>query len=257
VIAIIQARSGSSRLPGKVLAPVLGQPMLALQIERVRRARRLEGLVVATSESPADDAVAQVAVDCGTAVYRGALEDVLDRVYHAAVQAEASHVVRLTGDCPLIEPQVIDLVVGDHLRVGADYTSNTLVRTFPDGLDVEVIRFRALAEAHSEARLPSEREHVTPFVCNRPQRFQLQGVEQAEDLSRLRWVVDCAADLQVIEGVFARLYPGKPDFTTTDVLRLAAGDPALFAINASIDPQEGWARSLRRDATFLAGGGSK
>jgi spore coat polysaccharide biosynthesis protein SpsF len=252
-VAVLQARASSSRLPGKVLLSILGRPMLARQLDRIARARTLDGIVVATSADPSDDAVAALAAECGAAVHRGPLDDVLARVHGAAVAHGAAHVVRLTGDCPLCDPAVIDRVVAAHREAAADYTSNTLVRSFPDGLDVEVVTAAALAAAAAEAKLPSEREHVTPFVWKRPERFRLHAVPYREDLSRLRWVVDTAADLEVVRDVFARLLPQNPCFAMDDVLALQRAEPALFARNAAGCADEGWRRSLQQDAEFLAG----
>jgi spore coat polysaccharide biosynthesis protein SpsF len=231
IVGVLQARASSTRLPGKVLLPILGRPMLARQIERVLRATMLDRLVLATSTDATDDAVAALGADCGVAVHRGPLDDVLARVHAAAVAAGAEHVVRLTGDCPLLDPALIDRVAAAHLRSGADFTSNTQPRTFPDGLDVEVVRIAALAAAAAEARLPAEREHVLPFVYDRPQRFRSHAVVHSSDLSRLRWVVDTAADFAVVSAVFARLLPVAPHFGMDDVLRLQQREPALFAGN--------------------------
>jgi spore coat polysaccharide biosynthesis protein SpsF len=251
IVAVVQARSSSSRLPGKVLRPILGLPMLVRQLQRVALATRVDRIVVATSEDPLDDAVAAAAITVpGVTVHRGSLDDVLGRVCAAAEHAGARHVVRLTGDCPMVDPVLIDRVVGAHLDSGADYTSNTWPRTFPDGLDVEVLRFEVLAAARAEARLPSEREHVTPFVHRHPERFRLHGVTHATDLSHLRWVVDHEVDLRVVAAVFERLHPLDPAFGMDAVLRLLEEQPELFAQNAGIDPDEGWRRSLRADAEF-------
>ncbi len=248
IVAVVQARAGSSRLPGKVLLSILGRPMLGMQLERVARARRVDRIVVATSTEPDDDAVADVAERAGVAVHRGSRDDVLARVHAAARGAE--HVVRLTGDCPLTDPAIVDQVVLAHVQSGADYTSNAHVRTFPDGLDVEVMRTSALALAHQEARLPSEREHVTPYLYHHPERFRLHAVTRAPDLSSLRWVVDREEDLAVVRAVFEHLYPYDPDFGMDAVLALAASRPALFAANAGLDPHEGWRRALAQDEAF-------
>ncbi len=250
IVAIVQARASSSRLPGKVLREILGRPMLALQLHRIELARRLDRIVVATSDDPSDEPIAALAKQCGVEVFRGALDDVLGRVHAAAERAGAEHVVRLTGDCPLTDPALIDRVVEAHLESSADYTSNTQPRTFPDGLDVEVVRMRALTEADREAELPSEREHVTPFVYHRPERYLVHGVTHPIDLSKLRWVVDHAVDLEVVSEVFARLHGSDPGFGMATILQLCRDEPALFARNAAIDADEGWLRSLRADAAF-------
>lgn len=248
IVAVVQARFSSSRLPGKVLLPILGRPMLALQLERIARARRLDRIVVATSTDATDDAVAEVAEAAGVETHRGPLDDVLARVHGASIGAD--HAVRLTGDCPLTDPAMIDRVVAAHLETGADFTSNAWVRTFPDGLDVEVMRTSVLALAHFEAELPSEREHVTPFLYAHPERFRLHAVTGEPDRSSLRWVVDREEDLAVVRAVFERLYPDDPAFGMDAVLALAEREPAIFAANADLDPQEGWRRSQQRDEEF-------
>ncbi|MCA8974159.1 MAG: glycosyltransferase family protein [Planctomycetes bacterium] len=253
IVAVLQARATSTRLPGKVLRGILGEPMLQRQLARVRRASCLQGVVVATSDDASDDEVAALAARCGVACHRGALDDVLARCHGAAAQAGAEHVVRLTGDCPLVDPAIVDRVVAAHLESGADYTSNTLRRTFPDGLDVEVVRASVLAEAVAEATLPSEREHVTPFVYHRPERYRLCSVEHREPLGQLRWTVDTAEDLEVVTAVFAHFLPLRPDFAMDDVLQLWRERPGLFAANATVDPTAGWRRSLQRDAAHAPG----
>lgn len=212
----------SSRLPGKVLAPVLGEPMIGRQVERLRRARRIDELIVATSADPSDDPLAAYCEGLGLSVFRGSLDDVLDR-YRAALalfpQAEA--VVRLTADCPLADPELIDRVIAHHHAQGADYTSNTLgVRTYPHGLDAEVIRPAVLALAAERARDPYEREHVTPYVYRRPEAFRLAGVSRETSLAMLRWTVDLPEDLAFVRDVYAQLYPRDPAFDSEAVADL-------------------------------------
>src|SRR5262245_37090128 len=173
ILGILQARVSSRRLPGKVLKPILGRPMLERQSERLRRAHRLDKLVVATSTDASDDAIAALCESLPLDCFRGALDDVLDRFYQAAKRYSADTVVRLTGDCPLADPSVIDELILLHESGGYDYTSNTLTRSYPDGLDAEVAQMRCLEAAWHEAALPSEREHVTPFIYRDPERFRL------------------------------------------------------------------------------------
>ncbi len=251
ILAVLQARVSSRRLPGKVLRPILGQPMIARQMERIRRARTLDGLVLATSSDASDDPLQALGAQLGVEVHRGALEDVLDRFHSAAAPRRPAHVVRLTGDCPLIDPRIVDRVVEEHLEQGSDYCSNAVVRTYPDGLDVEIMRFEALESAWNEARLPSEREHVTPFLYKRPERFRLHAVTREPDLSALRWVVDREEDLEIVRAVFERLYDSDPGFGMEEVLALARSEPQIFAGNAAFAMDEGWKVSLEDDAAFL------
>jgi spore coat polysaccharide biosynthesis protein SpsF len=220
----------STRLPGKVMAPILGEPMIVRQLERIRRAKTLTKVVVATSTDCSDDPLAGYLVSKGQPVFRGALRDVLDRYARAAEAAgEPGHVVRLTADCPLIDPGVIDECVRLAVRTGADYTGNCEQRSFPVGLDVEVIATPALIAAAAEARDPYEREHVTPFIRRRPERFEQAHVTQSPDRSAMRWTVDRPADFLFARRVYEALYPRDPAFTTDDVLRLLADEAGLAA----------------------------
>jgi spore coat polysaccharide biosynthesis protein SpsF len=238
MLGIIQARVSSSRLPGKVLKPILGKPMLTRQIERLKRAKSLDRLVVATSADATDDAVAALAADAGVGCWRGSLNDVLDRFVGTARAHGARDVVRLTGDCPLADPDVIDDVTRTYRASGADYTSNTNPPTFPDGLDVEVMRMAALERAWLEAQKPSEREHVTLYIHQSPDKFRLTNHAAPKDLSALRWTVDHLEDLAFVTEVYATLYPRHPDFRMHDILELLAQRPELRQGNMHIARDE-------------------
>jgi len=252
VIIVLQARLSSTRLPGKVLQPICGFPMLGLQLERIKRAKHFERLVVATSTDQHDNPIAKLCEDLQVDCYRGSLEDVLDRFYKAAKQYEPIHVVRLTGDCPLTDPELIDAVIQHHIVSGADYTSNTMDPTFPDGLDVEVVRFSALEQAHAAAKLNSEREHVTPYFYNHPELFRLASFKSKIDRSPMRWVVDEPADFNFVTRVYEYLYSAKPNFNTNDVLALLEDNPDLALINASYRRNEGYEKSLAKDSELIA-----
>lgn len=212
----------SSRLPGKVMAPVLGEPMIGRQIERLRRAKRIDSLIVATSIDSSDDELAAYCQGLDLEVFRGALDDVLGR-FCAVLDRhpKAKAVIRLTADCPLADPEIVDRVILHHHDSRADYTSNTLERrTYPHGLDVEVIRPSALMEAGQQAEDPYEREHVTPYIYRRPERFRLAGVERHKPLAELRWTVDVPEDLAFVRDVYAKLYPFDPEFGSDAVIAL-------------------------------------
>jgi len=245
VFAIIQSRMGSSRLPGKVMADIAGQPMLQRVVERVAHATRLDGMVVATSHHSTDDAVEHLCQKLNTNCFRGSEEDVLDRYYQAALRHQVNCIVRLTADCPLADPHVIDRVVGAYNPREHDYVSNIDPPTFPDGLDTEVFSFAALERAWRDAKLPSQREHVTLYIRNHPELFRLANVVNETDLSAMRWVVDEARDLEFVREVYRRL--GNNIFFTEDVLRLLDGEPSLQKINGSIMRNEGLLKSLARD----------
>lgn len=247
MLALLQARTSSSRLPGKVLLPILGEPMLARHIERLQRSRHIDPLVVATSSEASDDALAALCARIDIACHRGSLNDVLDRFHSAALPYQPEHVIRLTGDCPLADPAVIDACIDFHLGGNYDYTTNALQPTFPDGLDIEVFRFSCLQEAWQEATLNSEREHVTPFINKRPERYRIGHYKQADDTSWLRWTVDNPEDFQVVDTIYQALYPSKQDFAMADILAFLAVHPEVARLNADITRNEGYLKSLAAD----------
>jgi spore coat polysaccharide biosynthesis protein SpsF len=213
ILAILQARMSSTRLPGKVMLPLAGQPMILRQVERVRRARRLDALTVATSTDASDDPLAEALRLAGVEVYRGPLDDVLARFVGALDARPADHVVRLTGDCPLIDPQVIDATIELHLAAGADYTQNRLLtKGYPKGQDVEVITAEALRRAAAQAATPEEREHVTWGVWNNPDRWRIARLEPPIDEGEVRWTVDRPDDYEFVQAVYAALYPTDAAF---------------------------------------------
>lgn len=251
ILAILQARCSSSRLPGKVLLPLLGRPMLARQIERLKNSQQIDRLVLATSSDPSDDPIPALCRELNTACFRGSLNDVLDRFYTAARQYQPEYVVRLTGDCPLTDPQLIDEVIRFTRDNGFDYASNCDPPTFPDGLDVEVFRFKCLEEAWQEAILPSHREHVTVFIREGRSRFRVGNYRSDKDLSALRWTVDEPMDFAFVEQVYNELYPQDPMFKTADILRLLARRPELSKLNGEFERNEGLLKSLAADKEFL------
>lgn len=247
VLAILQARVSSSRLPGKVLCPVAGRPMILRQLERIGRARLIDQTIVATSVDASDDELVRTLEAAAIAVWRGSLDDVLDRFIQAAAKYPSRHIVRLTGDCPLTDPDVIDAVIAHHLVGGADITGNSNQPTFPDGLDVEVVRTGRLREAAAEARHKFEREHVTQFLYRRPERFRIAHYKAERDLSSLRWTVDEPEDLTFVRAVYDALLPQSPSFGMYEVLALLDARPELTSINARFARNEGLARSIHAE----------
>lgn len=233
-MGIIQARTGSTRLPGKVLAELAGEPMLGRVVNRTHRAMRLDEVVIATTREPGDEAIAQICVARGWPFLRGSENDVLDRYYRAAVQHKADAVVRITSDCPLIDPEVIDRVVGKFVKKGpVDYASNTIApRTFPRGLDVEVIGFEALERAWREDANPAWREHVTPYIYRQPGKFGLRAVRHHIDYSSMRWTVDTVEDLTFVRRVYDHFR--HDNFSWRDVLPVLDQYPEWLEINRHI-----------------------
>lgn len=233
---IVQARMTSTRLPGKVLMPVLGKPLLAYQLERLQRCEKVDQIWIATTTNATDEPVVALAAAFSIPVYRGSEADVLSRYADAAQQAQASTIVRVTADCPLIDPGVIDQVIARFQQSDApDYASNTLARTYPRGLDVEVFSAQGLAMAHAEATEPSHREHVTPFFYTQSERFRLANVESGQDWGHYRWTVDTPEDFELVRRILEAIYLDHPQFTTQDVIQVLEQHPDWMALNAHIE----------------------
>lgn len=226
---------GSTRLPGKVLRPIEGRPMLAYQIERLRRCRRIDRIVVATSVLPADDTIVDFCEREGVEVVRGSESDVLARFALAARAVDASVIVRVTADCPLLEPGLVDAAVDAFCARGCDYLSNMLPPSWPYGMAVEVLSRQALDEAAAEARDPAEREHVTPFIYWRPERYRIGSITRQPDLSAHRWTVDTPEDFELVSRIVSALYAATPEFTLDDVLALLARHPGWSEINRHVE----------------------
>ncbi len=248
VSVILQARMGSTRLPGKVMLDLWGRPILAWVIQRAQAIPGVEQVIVATTCRQLDRPVMDLAVAQGVRAFAGSETDVLDRYYQAAKQFGARVIVRVTGDCPLLDPGVSESVLGRFLEGDADYVSNTNPPTYPDGLDAEVFSFRTLERAWSEATCDSEREHVTPYVWKHPEKFRLENVANSIDLSDQRWTVDEPCDLEFVRAVYVRMnQTGRCSFTMADVLNLLAREPHLRELNQGIRRNEGYASSLRNE----------
>ncbi len=243
IVAIIQARMASSRLPGKVLQEIGGQPMLVQVVERARRAETISAVVVATTTDASDDPIEALCKSRGYAVSRGSQFDVLDRYYQAAKQMRADVVVRITADCPVIDPSVIDHTVREFLRTGVDFAANRLPppwqRTYPIGLDTEVAGFANLERAWQEAKEPHEREHVMPYFYDQEGRFKILVVDNEVDYGRLRWTVDTPEDLELLRRIYAH-FEGRDDFGWLEVLALVQSQPDLGTINANVRHKMGF-----------------
>ena len=237
-VAIIQARVGSTRLPGKVLMDVAGETMLARVVNRSRRAKEIEAVIVATTTQPADDIIVRLCHDQSWLFSRGCEEDVLDRYYQVALSYSADIVVRITSDCPLIDVSVIDKVVQEFLSryPDVDFVSNCIQRTYPRGLDVEVMSFDALSRAWKEDDNPAWREHVTEYVLHNPKKFKIRNIANATDYSYMRWTVDTVEDLAFIRKIYD--YFKDDTFNWREVLDLLIDHPEWLEINRDIQQKE-------------------
>ena len=249
ILALLQARYSSSRLPGKVLKPILGKPILLHQIERIQNSEMIDQIVVATSDNVADDAIERVCLDNEIMVFRGSLDNVLDRFYQCSKLYNPEYIVRLTGDCPLIDWEVIDGMIQYFLEGNFDYVETSL--KFPDGLDAEVMTVSALMQAKYNAALPSEIEHVTQYICNRGELFNNGVFEFKQNLSHLRLTVDEPEDFVLVKYIYKSLYENNPLFLIDDILNLLQDQPEFTKINNKFIRNEGLKKSLQEDEEFL------
>lgn len=234
VVIIIQARMESTRLPGKVMMRVLGRPLLSYLIERVRRVNNANEVVVATTEKEVDDVIEQYCQEKGVAVFRGNEENLLDRYSQAARIFEADPVVRITADCPLIDPEVIEKVIQFYLDHDYDYVGNTLTLTFPRGMDTEVFSRKTLEMAAQQAKKDNEREHVTLYIYKNPKQFKLANVPYEIDKSQYRLTVDTNEDFKLIKEIIEKLYPINPKFSLEDIITMLDENPELSKINSDV-----------------------
>jgi spore coat polysaccharide biosynthesis protein SpsF len=237
-VAIIQARMTSTRMPGKILSPILGKPMLELLIERLRRARRIDDVWVATTDNATDDPTEELARRLGTGCFRGSELDVLDRVLKAAHAAAAEVIVEITGDCPLIDPTVVDRLVETYFANRYDYVSNILHRTYPVGLDTQVFSTKVLERVASLTDDPVDHEHVSIYIYEHPDIFTLHnvvsGLPDGVEVGKMRLTVDTPEDFALIKAIYEELYPSKPDFTLPDILDLLRRRSNLMDLNQHI-----------------------
>jgi len=249
-VAIIQARMTSTRLPGKVLQQINQRPMLSYMVERVKRAKLIDDVVIATSTGISDNSIEEFCHTHNCLCFRGNLDDVLDRYFQAAVQVGCKTVVRLTSDCPVIDPEIIDSVVLTFNSGGYDYCANTAPpegSTFPDGMDVEVFSFAALEKAWKEATKPSDREHVTFYFWHNPDKFKTYRYDLPENLSSYRLTVDYPADFEVIKSILSSLYPVNPKFTMQEVIDFLNQNKEVLLINSTIVRNQGWLSAFEKD----------
>lgn len=245
VVAIVQARMSSTRLPGKVMKGIAGRPMLWHVVNRLKASHLIDEIVVATTTGREDDIIEEWCKLGGTGFFRGSLDDVLDRYFQAAVSFGARTVVRITSDCPLIDPALVDRAIEKFGEGAFDHVS--IDSSYPDGLDAEVFSFDALKKAHTEATLASEREHVTPYIWKNPQVFRLGKIKSATDFSGMRWTVDDERDLKLVTEVYEGIGAGERVFLMDEVLGFLRKKPEVLKINSMTARNEGYAKSLRQD----------
>jgi glutamate-1-semialdehyde 2,1-aminomutase len=251
IVAIVQARMGSTRLPNKVMMPICGVPMIELLLDRLANAQELDQIIVATTEDKRNNPLIQHVKNIGYACEQGSENDVLDRFVCAAHKHQADIVVRITGDCPLLDPVIIDNMIVMFKNGKYDYITNSNPPTFPDGLDAEVMSFYCLEEAHKNSFLHSEREHVTPYLRAHPEKYRLGNYASNIDLSHMRWTVDEPEDFEFVSLVYHNLYSGNDIFSTEQILALLKERQGFQEINSRFERNEGYKKSFREDAKFL------
>jgi len=249
IVAIIQARTGSTRLPGKVLMDIVGKPMLWHVIDRVKRCKNVDLIVVATTEKNEDKAIIALANRSNVKSYVGSEEDVLDRYYKTAKRFKADIIVRITADCPLIDPTIVDKVISYYNKNNVDYVN--VAPTFPEGLDTEVFSFNALETAWKQAKKKYEREHVSIYIHENPAIFHIASIENEKDLSYVRIVVDSIADLNAVKEIYKYLYKDGEIFYLQDILALLEEKPYIMEINRDALRNEGLLRSLKKEGIVV------
>ena len=248
-VAIVQARIGSTRLPGKVMKNILGKPMLWHLIQRLKSSKLINRIVIVVPDKESDKVLLKLAEEMGVDSFAGSEDDVLDRYYRAAMKYDAETVVRITGDCPLIDPEIVDEIIGHYLKNKdkLDFVHNGM--SYPDGIaETEVFSFAALEKAWKEARLTSEREHVTSYIWKNPDLFRSATLEYKENLSHLRLVVDDERDFQLVSEIFINLYKKGKIFLFDDILRFLKEKPELLELNKDTMRNEGYYKSLEKDS---------
>jgi len=233
IVAIIQARMGSTRLPGKVLMDLGGETVLARVLGRLRRATLIDEIVVATTDSTVDNALVRECQRLGVSFFRGSEDDVLDRYYHTARVFAAEVIVRITSDCPVIDADLVDETIGAFQLQCGDYCSNSFPRTYPRGLDAEVFTMKALEQAWRDTRRAYEREHVTPYFYEHPELFRVVSHQGQVDHSQYRWTLDTEEDVELLRAIYAR-FGNKDDFSWREVIQLMEREPELAELNSHV-----------------------
>ncbi len=249
IIAVTQARYGSTRLPAKILKKVNGETLLETHLKRILKSEKITSLKVATTVEEGSEEIVKIANGLDIETYRGSVNDVLDRFYQTVREDKPDYVVRLTSDCPLVDPEIIDKVIELAVSTGADYVSNTLEVTYPDGMDCECFRFQALEKAWKEATLKSDREHVTPYIWRNSSLkggglFKSACLKNDEDWADIRITVDTPEDFEVVKNILEDL---GPDRKCADYVAYIKGHKEIADINSSFQRNEGYEKSIKED----------
>ncbi|QIZ73125.1 cytidylyltransferase domain-containing protein [Oxynema aestuarii] len=237
---VTQARMTSTRLPGKVLKTVLDKPLLQYHLEQLQQVRLADRIIVATTTNATDNPIIQWCDRLAIAYYRGSENDVLSRYYHAAKTYQIDPIIRVTSDCPLIDPEIVDRLIQSYLdsQPPVDYFSNCLERTYPRGMDAEIFSFKSLEEAFQEATAQPDREHVTPFIYRQPQRYRIAHLKDKKNNSHHRWTVDTPEDFQLIEKIIKSLSRSEEKLTFKNCLILLENHPEWSKINTHIEQKK-------------------
>jgi spore coat polysaccharide biosynthesis protein SpsF (cytidylyltransferase family) len=244
ITVMIQVRSGSTRLPKKALKKIEGKPIIWHMINRVKKIKSVEQIILITTQKKEDRIFLKIAKENGILAFQGSEHDVLDRHYQCAIQYDADPILRITSDCPLIDPLLVEKMLQIFLKNNYDYVTNREPPTFPDGLDTEIIAFSALKKTTKYAKMSSEREHVTSYITKNSNKFKIFNYRNKKDLSHLRWTVDEKRDLDFVKKIYFQMKP-KTLFSTNTVLKILAKEPSLLRINQGIIRNEGHAKSLK------------
>jgi len=246
ISCVIQARMGSSRLGGKVLMNIENKnPLLHFVINQLKYSKLIDRIIIATTSLPEDDVILKMANEIKVQTFRGSPKDLLDRYYQCAKEFSLSNIVRITSDNPLIDPTLVDQVVEKYLEGSFDYVTNVIPRTFPQGTEAEIFSFTALEKAWNEAKKPSEREHVTPYFYNNPEKFKIFKITHHENLSKLRWTVDRKPDLELVRSIVSKIQ--KRPILMNDIIALLENEPKLINHNKDYVMNEGYLKSLEED----------
>lgn len=247
VIGIIQARMGSTRLPGKTLIDICGKPLLEHILDRIQKSTKIDEFVIATTDNIEDNSIINFSARMGISCFCGSEEDVLDRYYQCARLHKADIIVRITADDPFKDPIVVDRVVCEILGSNYDYVSNTIHPTYPEGLDIEVFTFEALERSWREATTALDREHVTPYLWLHPDKFKIKNIEYEKNLSHMRWTLDTLEDLAFTREIYKKLYvPGKL-FLMQDILNLLEENPEIQKLNANVERFSGHKKIIEEE----------